>query len=176
MSGYRALRRELVCIDYRAYRVCGMGPPSSGAIAVGVVASEGLRNYPDEARASFGHNPMRHLGDVWDPDTLVEFQNLGKPLQVVLGNDFTLVPLAVGQAGPDEVAEVLERLWGGAETLIVISSDLSHYLPYEQAQARIAAALAAGGRMVRDEFAPSWWTLADPAGNEADIATVKGRE
>ena len=35
MSGYRAVQREPVCIDYRAYRVCGMGPPSSGAIAVG---------------------------------------------------------------------------------------------------------------------------------------------
>jgi 4a-hydroxytetrahydrobiopterin dehydratase len=50
------------------------------------------------------------------------------------------------------------------------------WVPYEQAEARIAAALAAGGRMVRDEFAPSWWTLADAAGNEADIATTKGRE
>jgi 4a-hydroxytetrahydrobiopterin dehydratase len=50
------------------------------------------------------------------------------------------------------------------------------WVPYEQAQARIAAALAAGGRMVRDEFAPSWWTLADPAGNEADIATTQARE
>ena len=49
------------------------------------------------------------------------------------------------------------------------------WVPYEQADARIAAALAAGGRMVRDEFAPSWWTLADPAGNEADIVTTKGR-
>jgi 4a-hydroxytetrahydrobiopterin dehydratase len=49
------------------------------------------------------------------------------------------------------------------------------WVPYEQAQARIAAALAAGGRMVRDEFAPSWWTLADPAGNEADIATTQAR-
>ena len=37
-------------------------------------------------------------------------------------------------------------------------------------------ALAAGGRMVRDEFAPSWWTLADAAGNEADIASTKGRD
>ena len=36
------------------------------SIAVGVVASEGLRTYPAEARASFGHNPMRRLGDVWD--------------------------------------------------------------------------------------------------------------
>jgi 4a-hydroxytetrahydrobiopterin dehydratase len=50
------------------------------------------------------------------------------------------------------------------------------WVPYEQAEARIAAALAAGGRMVRDEFAPSWWTLADAAGNEADIATTKGRD
>jgi len=50
------------------------------------------------------------------------------------------------------------------------------WVPYEQAQAHIAAAQAAGGRMVRDEFAPSWWTLADAAGNEADIATTKGRD
>ena len=50
------------------------------------------------------------------------------------------------------------------------------WVPYEQAEARVAAALAAGGRMVRDEFAPSWWTLADAAGNEADIATMMGRD
>jgi 4a-hydroxytetrahydrobiopterin dehydratase len=50
------------------------------------------------------------------------------------------------------------------------------WVPYEQAEARVAAALAAGGRMVRDDFAPSWWTLADSAGNEADIATTKGRD
>jgi 4a-hydroxytetrahydrobiopterin dehydratase len=49
-------------------------------------------------------------------------------------------------------------------------------VPYEQAKARIVAALAAGGRMVRDEFAPMWWTLADAAGNEADIATATGRD
>ncbi|MEW5892364.1 MAG: AmmeMemoRadiSam system protein B [Pseudomonadota bacterium] len=54
-------------------------------------------------------------------------------LQTVL-DDFSLVPLAVGGATPQEVAEVLERLWGGEETLIVISSDLSHYLPYATAQ------------------------------------------
>jgi MEMO1 family protein len=56
-------------------------------------------------------------------------------LQRALGA-FTLVPLAVGRASAEEVAEVLERLWGGDETLIVISSDLSHYLPYAQAQAK----------------------------------------
>jgi 4a-hydroxytetrahydrobiopterin dehydratase len=50
------------------------------------------------------------------------------------------------------------------------------WVPYEQAEARVAAALAAGGRMVRDQFAPAWWTLADAAGNEADIATAMGRD
>ena len=55
-------------------------------------------------------------------------------LQLAL-DDFKLLPLAVGDATPAEVAEVLESLWGGAETLIVVSSDLSHYLPYRTAQA-----------------------------------------
>jgi 4a-hydroxytetrahydrobiopterin dehydratase len=44
------------------------------------------------------------------------------------------------------------------------------YLPQDVAEARIAAALAAGGRIVNDEHAPHWWTLADPEGNEVDVA------
>jgi AmmeMemoRadiSam system protein B/AmmeMemoRadiSam system protein A len=54
-------------------------------------------------------------------------------LQTVL-QDFSLVPLAVGDASAAEVAEVLDLLWGGPETVIVVSSDLSHYLPYEVAR------------------------------------------
>lgn len=54
-------------------------------------------------------------------------------LQTVLP-DFKLLPLAVGMASPEEVAEVLEILWGGSETLIVVSSDLSHFLPYDLAR------------------------------------------
>jgi len=54
-------------------------------------------------------------------------------LQTVLP-DFKLLPLAVGMATPEEVAEVLEVLCGGDETLIVVSSDLSHYLPYNTAR------------------------------------------
>jgi MEMO1 family protein len=53
-------------------------------------------------------------------------------LQRVLGQ-FTVVPLVVGDADPDAVAEVIELLWGGEETIILVSSDLSHYLPYELA-------------------------------------------
>ncbi len=55
-------------------------------------------------------------------------------LQLVL-DEFTLVPLAVGDATPAEVAQVLDLVWGGPETLIVISSDLSHYRSYQAAQA-----------------------------------------
>jgi AmmeMemoRadiSam system protein B len=54
-------------------------------------------------------------------------------LQRVL-DAFTLVPLVVGEASADAVAEVLEAAWGGDETLIVISSDLSHYHNYSEAR------------------------------------------
>jgi MEMO1 family protein len=54
-------------------------------------------------------------------------------LQQVLGNSFKLLPLVVGEADGKEVAEVIETLWGGNETLIVISSDLSHYEDYNTA-------------------------------------------
>lgn len=50
------------------------------------------------------------------------------------------------------------------------------WVPHDQAEARVAAALAAGGRVVRDRFAPAWWTLADAAGNEVDVATVLNRD
>lgn len=54
-------------------------------------------------------------------------------LQVALGA-FSLVPLVAGDASPQDVAEALDLLWGGDETLVVVSSDLSHYEPYESAR------------------------------------------
>lgn len=56
------------------------------------------------------------------------------PFLQMLLREFMLVPLVVGWAQPHEVAEVLDVLWGGNETLVVISSDLSHYHPYEVAR------------------------------------------
>ena len=49
-------------------------------------------------------------------------------------------------------------------------------VPHDQAEARVAAAIAAGGHLVSDLFAPAWWTLADAEGNEVDVATWMGRE
>ena len=53
-------------------------------------------------------------------------------LQTVL-KDFTLLPVVVGDASPDQVAKLIESVWGGKETLIVISTDLSHYHDYQTA-------------------------------------------
>ncbi|HEX8693801.1 MAG TPA: AmmeMemoRadiSam system protein B [Longimicrobium sp.] len=54
-------------------------------------------------------------------------------LQAVLG-DFAVVPLVVGDAAPEEVRRVLDALWGGAETFVSVSSDLSHFLDYATAR------------------------------------------
>ncbi len=75
-------------------------------------------------------------------------------LQTVLA-DFRLIPLAVGDASPGEVAQVLDRLWGGEETLVVVSSDLSHFLPYQEAEredhATARAILALEGHLVGEQ-------------------------
>jgi hypothetical protein len=53
------------------------------------------------------------------------------PFIQVIAPEAKVVPLVVGRASPEYVADVLDALWGGPETVLVISSDLSHYLPYE---------------------------------------------
>jgi AmmeMemoRadiSam system protein B len=58
-----------------------------------------------------------------------------------LFDSISVLPLLVGRADPGQVARILERLWGGPETLIVVSSDLSHYHDYATAQ-RVDAATA----------------------------------
>ena len=78
--------------------------------------------------------------------------------QLVLGT-LTVVPLVVGEAAAGEVAGVLARLWGGDETLVVISSDLSHYLghglpgaamPRRQPQSRHSTAAGSDHRTRAD--------------------------
>jgi 4a-hydroxytetrahydrobiopterin dehydratase len=50
------------------------------------------------------------------------------------------------------------------------------YVPHDQAEARVAAAIAAGGHLVSEENAPGWWTLADAEGNEVDVASWPDRD
>ena len=93
-----------------------------GNVPIDAQAVEALRRLPQVVVSAPAHAQEHSL------EVHVPF------LQTVLER-FTLVPLAVGRADVREVAEVLELLWGGPETLIVVSSDLSHYLSYADAQA-----------------------------------------
>ncbi|MGB1025728.1 MAG: AmmeMemoRadiSam system protein B, partial [Rhodospirillaceae bacterium] len=63
-------------------------------------------------------------------------------LQRVLG-DFALVPVVCGRATPEAVAKVMEVLWGGPETLVVVSTDLSHFLDYMTCRSKDAGTAAA---------------------------------
>ncbi len=93
-----------------------------GEIAIDAAAVEALVRLPQISVNAAAHAPEHSL------EVHLPF------LQSVLER-FSVVPLAVGDATAEEVAQVLDTLWGGSETLIVISSDLSHYLSYREAQA-----------------------------------------
>ena len=72
-------------------------------------------------------------------------------LQYVL-QDFTLIPLVVGDASAQEVSEVIQQLWGGPETLLIISSDLSHFLDYDSARVRDAATCRAIEKLAYEDI------------------------
>jgi MEMO1 family protein len=100
-----------------------------GIVPVARDAAAALADLPSVARADAPHAPEHAL------EVELPF------LQAVL-RSFDLIPLLVGDASPEEVARVLDRLWGGPETLIVVSSDLSHFHAYETAR-RLDAVTAA---------------------------------
>jgi AmmeMemoRadiSam system protein B/AmmeMemoRadiSam system protein A len=97
-----------------------------GPVAIDRAAVDGLRRLPGVAELDIAHAAEHSL------EVHVPF------LQAVLG-EFKLVPVVVGDATAEEVAGVLDALWGGPETLFVISTDLSHYLGYSECQ-RVDAA------------------------------------
>ena len=110
-------------VGFRGIAASGMAAFETplGRIAVDQEAVERVRQLPDVGFLEQAH-AQEHSLEVHLPF-----------LQDVLG-EFTLVPLVVGEARPPQVGAVLEALWGGPETLIVISSDLSHYQDYQTAQ------------------------------------------
>jgi AmmeMemoRadiSam system protein B len=127
-SGAARIRRVVLLGPAHRVAVRGLALPGADSFAtpLGEIALD-----QDAARA-ISHLPQVVLS----PQAHAEEHSLEVQLpflQSVLG-DFRLLPLVVGMATAEEVAEVLELLWGGDETLIVISSDLSHYLPYEVAK------------------------------------------
>ncbi len=93
-----------------------------GTVAVDAEAIERAAGLPHVQRSDLPH-AYEHCLEVQLPF-----------LQTVLGSDFLLAPFVIGEATGGEVAAVMEALWGGPETLIVVSSDLSHYHRYTEAQ------------------------------------------
>ena len=113
-----------------SHRVALQGIATSGAdyfetplgkIALDTTLTKELLNLPPVSKSDEAH-AQEHSLEVHLPF-----------LQKVL-SDFTLVPLVVGQTEPEIVSNIIEKGWGDPESLIVISSDLSHFLNYEEAQ------------------------------------------
>lgn len=122
------IRRVILLGPTHRVAVEGLALPAStafatplGIIPIDLKAVAAIKDLPQIVVSEIAHSQEHSL------EVQLPF------LQTVLG-DFSLLPLAVGRASPEMVAEVLDRLWGGDETLIVVSSDLSHYLPYHEAQ------------------------------------------
>lgn len=92
-----------------------------GRVTVDTTAMERILPFPQVEVSDEAHEPEHSL------EVQLPF------LQTAL-KDFRVVPLLVGRSSFDDVAEVLQELWGGPETLIVVSSDLSHFHEYEMAR------------------------------------------
>lgn len=92
-----------------------------GGVRIDAGAAQQLSDLPQVVKSAAAH-AMEHSLEVQLPF-----------LQRVLG-EFSLVPFAVGDTTTDQVAEVIDRLWGGRETLFVVSTDLSHYHSYEDSR------------------------------------------
>lgn len=127
-SGHDTIKRVVLLGPVHRVAVRGLALPGTeafatplGNIQIDQTAISAIENMPQVVVSPDAHAPEHSL------EVQLPF------LQSVL-DDFELVPLAVGDATPVEVSEVLDALWGGPETLIVISSDLSHFLPYQAAQ------------------------------------------
>jgi len=138
------VRRVVLLGPVHRVPVRGLAVPSAeafatplGAVPVDQAALAALRDLPQVVRSDPAH-ALEHALEVQLPF-----------LQKQLG-DFSVLPFAVGMASVEEVAAVLERLWGGRETLVVISTDLSHYHAYDEARRIDGATLERIGRLAAD--------------------------
>jgi AmmeMemoRadiSam system protein B/AmmeMemoRadiSam system protein A len=123
------IRRVVLLGPAHRARVRGLAAPTVAAFdtPLGPVRVDHAAMAPLRALEQVGFDDTPHA-----PEYSLEVQ---LPfLQAVLGNGFGLVPLVVGDTLPEDVAEVMDALWGGDETLFVVSTDMSHFHPYADAQ------------------------------------------
>lgn len=134
-TGKETIQRVVMLGPAHRHAVCGLALPQAmtfvtplGQVAVDEPTYAAVRRLPQVDISEAAH-ALEHALEVQLPF-----------LQAVL-KEFTLLPLVAGDTHAQAVAEVLETVWGGDETLIIISSDLSHYLPYTMALRRDAATI-----------------------------------
>ncbi len=131
--GAEVVRRVVLVGPSHRVAFKGLAVPTCREFATGI----GSVPIDDAARAKVLSLPFVHSRD--DAHRDEHSLEVQLPfLQVVLER-FVALPIVVGRATGEQVAEALELVWGGEETVIVISSDLSHYLDYEAAKRRDAA-------------------------------------
>lgn len=121
---------ERVIVLGPAHRVPVRGLALPGADAFATPLGE-VQIDAEGARAVSGLPQVTTFPEAHAPEHSLEVE---LPFLQVLFPGVPVLPIVVGDADGEEVAEVLDRVWGGPETAVVISSDLSHYLPYEVAR------------------------------------------
>jgi MEMO1 family protein len=133
----RGIERVVVIGPAHYVQVAGVAVPTAdafdtplGRVPVDRQALAAIADLPSVGRSDAAHAPEHAL------EVELPF------LQAMLG-PFTVVPLLVGDAVAAQVAEILRRVWGGAETLVIVSSDLSHFYDDATARRRDAATAAA---------------------------------
>jgi hypothetical protein len=148
-AGRSSVKRVVLLGPVHRVPIRGLALPAAdafatplGTVAVDVAAVARALELP-QVRVSETAHALEHSLEVQLPF-----------LQTVL-EEFRIVPFAVGDATAEEVAQVIDRLWGGPETVIVVSSDLSHYHPYAAAQqidrGTAAAILALDGALDHEQ-------------------------
>ena len=160
------IERVVVVGPSHRVRLDGLATTTTGAFDTPL----GAIPIDDELRARFLQRPATVADD--RPHAAEHSLEVHLPfLQAVLGR-FSLLPLAVGEAATDDVADVLEVVWGGEETLVVASTDLSHYHASPRARALDGATVGDIEALAADRLHPR---RACGAGPVAGLLTVAQR-
>lgn len=131
--------RRLIPSHDTINRVVLLGPshhvPLRGLAATGMTSfATPLGNVPIDRQAIDEITSLPQVSVLESPHANEHSLEVQLPFLQDILDDFSVIPLVVGEVTNEQVGEVLEKLWGGRETVIIISSDLSHYHDYKTAQ------------------------------------------